>query len=467
MIKKLNIRVPNNLKYTFSAQVIVLIFSLLRSLILPKFLNLESFGYWQVYMLYASYVGIFSLGFNDGIYLKYGKYNYDDLPQDKLRIAIKLFAIMIAMFTIISCILSVFEKNTDRQFALLFSGLNIFVVGLYGVFSYVLQITNRMKLYSLYSILDKILFIIVMIVFIFYGYFGYKWFIIIDLCSKILITILLISSCKNLLFGKNISIKEGILEFKDNIKVGIILMIASLMSMLTTGIGKIIVENLGNIQEYAFYAFSISITNFVILFVVSVSLALYPELKRLPEENYKRYFIKLEKIISIFMICSLFLYFPGYLFIIWFLPKYMPSLEYLNLLFGVVSFQIKISILNNTFYNVIREEKSMLRHNMISVALFTILVLILFITWNSLWIIAFFTFLTMLFRCYRSEIFLMNKMNIKMNYKLILEIFTIILFIIVTALLNIWMSLIVFVFVSIIFFSLGYYKNIKSIIRKS
>ena len=64
---------PNSFLYNFSfvfgAQVLVLIISVLRALILPKFLPVEGFGYWEVYWFYTSYVGIFCLGYNDGIYL--------------------------------------------------------------------------------------------------------------------------------------------------------------------------------------------------------------------------------------------------------------------------------------------------------------------------------------------------------------------------------------------------------------
>ena len=62
-----------NFLYVFGAQILVLLISVARALLVPKILPVEGFGYWEIYLLYTSYVGIFALGDVDGIYLKYGE----------------------------------------------------------------------------------------------------------------------------------------------------------------------------------------------------------------------------------------------------------------------------------------------------------------------------------------------------------------------------------------------------------
>ena len=61
-----------NVKFTILAQVIVFILGLVKSVIFPKYMTVSSFGYWQIYVLYSTYIGLSYLGFNDGIYLLYG-----------------------------------------------------------------------------------------------------------------------------------------------------------------------------------------------------------------------------------------------------------------------------------------------------------------------------------------------------------------------------------------------------------
>ena len=56
-------------------QGLVLLFGFIQTLIIPKYLSLEGYGYWQLFTLYASYVGILHLGFIDGVLVRWaGKY---------------------------------------------------------------------------------------------------------------------------------------------------------------------------------------------------------------------------------------------------------------------------------------------------------------------------------------------------------------------------------------------------------
>lgn len=49
----------------------LLVLGFIQLLIIPKYLSVEDFGYWQLFMLYASYVGILHLGFIDGIHVRW------------------------------------------------------------------------------------------------------------------------------------------------------------------------------------------------------------------------------------------------------------------------------------------------------------------------------------------------------------------------------------------------------------
>ena len=65
-----------NLIYALIAQTISLLLSLIISFIVPKFLGVEEFGYWQLFVFYSSYVNIAQLGISDGLYLRLGGENY-------------------------------------------------------------------------------------------------------------------------------------------------------------------------------------------------------------------------------------------------------------------------------------------------------------------------------------------------------------------------------------------------------
>lgn len=54
------------------ANLVNVVFSLATNFLLPKYLSIESYAGIKEFQLYVSYVGLFHLGFVDGIYLKYG-----------------------------------------------------------------------------------------------------------------------------------------------------------------------------------------------------------------------------------------------------------------------------------------------------------------------------------------------------------------------------------------------------------
>ena len=148
-----------NTKIAIVTQGLVLVTSLIKSFLIPLLVSVESFGYWQVYLLYLPYIGLFYFGFNDGIYLRYGSYDYDDIPKEKFRGAIKVFLLFLIVETVISVFILNFFHDNEKFLPLLFVLLNIPIKGIYGTLIYVFQITNNIKKYCLYSLIDKVIFI--------------------------------------------------------------------------------------------------------------------------------------------------------------------------------------------------------------------------------------------------------------------------------------------------------------------
>lgn len=74
----------NNLIYAFVAQGLSFFLSALMSIIVPKVLSVNEFGYWQLFIFYTSYVGFFHFGFNDGLYLLNGGKKYEELNYEEI-----------------------------------------------------------------------------------------------------------------------------------------------------------------------------------------------------------------------------------------------------------------------------------------------------------------------------------------------------------------------------------------------
>lgn len=443
-------------KYTFLAQVIALVLSVIKSILLPRILPIDEYGYWQIYVLYSTYVGIFMLGFNDGVYLIYGKYQYKELPFKKLRAADKWYVGMLLMFSVTAGFACVIFTSSHRLFSMLGVSVDIFLMGINGLLIYVLQITNQMKAYSLYTVLDKIVMLILCVVFL--PKKDYKLIIISDMISKFVVSVGLIVKCKEMFIGESESAGAGFREFIGNIKVGINLMFAQLMGQFITGIGRFIIDFFGDIKDYAFYSFGITITNLVLVFITAISLVLYPTLKRLPQNEYKHYFKTLNNSVVLFGYIAIGLYFPAVFFVKHFLQQYAPVLSYLHILFCVIILQAKIQLVLNTFYKVLREEKAMLIANVICIVTFIVFALILYIPTKNITSIAICTLIATAVRCFYSDIYIRKTIHMEMDSRIYFEVSFVALFAILVSSLNYYLSLVVYI--ALLLVALSIYKPV-------
>lgn len=418
-----------NLSFVFGAQFLILFISVARALILPKFFSVEAFGYWEVYWFYTCYVGLFCLGYNDGIYLKYGECDIDRLPIKQIRSATRLFSGMLLLFVAVAIGgINLSGFSSEVRFALVFAALNIFVLGVMGVYIYIFQITNQFKKYSFFSVVDKVLVLFAIGLMVLINENNFRIIVVADFVSKLIVLTVIVWKTKELLFGPVTAFRESLKFMGQNMQVGIKLMVANLMSMLLIGAGKFIVQIFGNIRDFAIYSFGISITGLVLTAVTAFSLVLYPTIKRIPAERYAEIFDKVNSFTRLFGLSSILCYFPAYLFIAYFYPKYASVLPYLNILFLIVFLQCKISLLDNTFYKVLRKETGMLWANISCVALFVVMALVGFSLNQDMWVIAFCTFLAMLYRCYMSEFTLCRAVSMPPDGRIVFELVFMLLF---------------------------------------
>ena len=436
----------HNLSFVFGAQSLVLIISVLRALILPKFLPVDGFGYWEIYLFYTSYAGIFCLGYNDGIYLKYGECNVEQLPMESIRSANRLFGALLSMVALLVVIvLSSVIHDSQSFFPLCFAAGNILIMGMTSVYIYVFQITGQFKKYSFFSVIDKIVVLFTILLLIIVNENNYKYVVTADFVSKIGVLVWMVMKMPGLLFGSSSGLGQAYKFMIDNMSVGIKLMIANLMSMLLVGAGKFIVQFFGDINDFAVYSFGISISGLVLTAVTAISLVLYPTIKRIPKGDYSIIFRKVNASTRVLGLLSLLLYYPLYLFVSYFYPKYNSVLSYLSVLSLIVFFQCKISLLNNTFYKVLRLETKMFIANISCVLLFIVLALLFFPGHQEMGVIAICTCAAMLVRCYSSEVSLSKELTMKPDTRIFVELALIILFFLTTWLLPLAFSAAVFI----------------------
>jgi O-antigen/teichoic acid export membrane protein len=85
-------------------------------LIVSKFFSVADFSYWQLYIFYVNYAGLFHLGWTDGVYLRYGGKNYEDLDTGRLGTQFWLLLATQLVISIIAALLTtLFVDERDQH----------------------------------------------------------------------------------------------------------------------------------------------------------------------------------------------------------------------------------------------------------------------------------------------------------------------------------------------------------------
>ena len=411
-----------NITYTFTANILTMLISIIMTLILPKFLGVTDYSYYQLYIFFISYVGFFHFGWIDGIYLKIGGMEYNDLEKSNY---VTQFWMLNLLEIIIAAIISIFAlftiKNIDKSFVLISTSVCGVITILRTYLLFILQSTNRIKEYAKYTRVDRFIYFALVIVFLFLGFKNYKIILYIDIFSKLVALVLCANKMKDIVFGKlNIS-KNTLLEIFGNISVGIKLMLANIASTLIIGVVRFGIQKNWDIETFGKISLTLNISNLLMTFINAVAVIMFPLLRREEESNLPKIYVILRNTLMIFLYMMLIFYYPIKLILSTWLPQYADSLRYMALLFPICIYESKMSMLINTYLKSFRKEKSMLIINTISLILSLILTISSVFILNNLTLAILSIVFLLGFRCVIGELVLTKIMNILIYKDIILE----------------------------------------------
>ncbi|MFD1780167.1 hypothetical protein ACFSFW_15990 [Fredinandcohnia salidurans] len=427
----------NNISYTLSSNLISLVVSSLIVLLVPKLIGIEEYGYWQIYLFYSTYVGFLHFGWCDGIYLRYGGQKYDDL--NKTLFFSQFYMFVILQLFIAAILLSIpffINLNINREFIFQMIAINLIITNIKSMLLFVLQCTNRLKEYAKIIIVEKIFYSILITFFLFLGSREYELMIIADLCGKFLSLLYSIYFCKDIVFKKITFFYFSLNETIKNISTGIKLMFANIASLLIIGVVRFGIERTWDVNTFAKISLTLSLSNFLMIFVNTIGIVMFPILRRTDEKKLPNIYFTIRNVLMVFLLGFLTLYYPIKTILLLWLPQYQESLKYLAILFPMFLFEGKTSLLINTYLKSLRKEKIILKVNMITLSLSIIITFLSIITIKSLDFAVISIVLLLAIRSTLSEVYLNKFLNLKILKNIVIEMIMSIVFIISSWYLN-------------------------------
>lgn len=426
------IQLIHNFFYSIVANSFSFVISLLVVFILPRYLGVQEYSYYQLFVFYSSFIGIAHLGWNDGIYLRYGGAHYEHLDKPLFFSQFyTLFSFQILISLFLYFISSVYIIDYKKQEIFKFIAFILATENCKCMLLYLMQASNLIHNYALTIIIDRFFFILNIIICIILNYRSFQAIITSDIMARIIAFLFIYYKSKDITYN-NISIyKFNMLEIWKNISVGWKLMIANFANSLTIGIIRFALELTWGVKIFGQISLSLSVSHCMMVFINAVSLVLYPFLRRSSPEEQRRNFLFLRDFLNFILLGALLLYYPIFIITSQWLPQYIVTVRYMSIIFPVLICDGKISLLLNTYMKSLRKEKALLCFNAILLCGSALSVYITTHLLNNLVLSVILLPTILLTKCFIIEIYLSTLLAIPYQKAIISNVILITIFLII------------------------------------
>ena len=132
--------------FSLGANIFSMFVGLFTTLVIPKFVGIEVYGYYQLYLLYITYCVILSLGWSEGIYLEIGGKKYADLNRTELHCQLAAYsAYIFVVFLVISIGATFLIEESDKRIVVLLSCAAAIIINVESFLTYIIQATASMQ----------------------------------------------------------------------------------------------------------------------------------------------------------------------------------------------------------------------------------------------------------------------------------------------------------------------------------
>lgn len=423
-------KILKNISYSFTANIISMLISVISVTFLPKFMSVEDYGAWQLYLFYIAYLGFFHFGWLDGICLRYGGCYFEKLDKVKFTSQfVLLFFVELIICVIAIIFINLFITDYYTKQVLTFVSYVLVAVILFTFVTFILQITNKIKEYAYLTLFGRILFFISLMIYFNINNREYAELIYLDIISKVLALFYSIYLIRGILVFKIDNLNNIFKETWENISVGSKLLFANIAGMLILGIIRFGISQQWDVATFGKLSLTLNCSNFFMVFINALSIVFFPILKRINEEKIKNLYIKIRSGLTSILLGCLLIYYPLNSILSWWLPKYQDSLIYMAILLPICLFESKVSLLTNTYLKALRKEKTMMKINLRVVVISFILTYISTVLLHDLNIAVISILVLFAIKSICSEIVVEKVLKIQIKRDILQEIILVILFV--------------------------------------
>lgn len=353
------------------SQLISLLSGIVLSFILPKYISVANYGYWQLFILYTGYVGFLHFGFNDGLYLKLGGKTFESLDKKELNSSMCILLIQqVVLSSVLLVTILFFEGNPIKRTMFVLLAVYVVVENLYKTMSFTLMATGRVNFYSRTVIYEKLLLLLsVLLLIIYKPQVNVGFYISAFVLAHFVVFVITTTQFRGFVINGLKNLNKGFRLYIDSTKVGAVLLFSNLCSTFIVGSGRFVIENYWNIEMFARVSLALTLSSFILFFISQISYVLFPYIRRAKEENQAMILERSTFILTVCAVILFALFFPLYYVTKHWLPQYAETLPFLIMLAPLSFYDIKTNLLYNTYFKNLNKVKPLFTINLLTLSM--------------------------------------------------------------------------------------------------
>ena len=409
--------------YTFTSNIFSALVTAGIIFVLPRFIGVEQYGYYQLYLFYSSFVNVSYFGWTEGIYLRLGGQYYELLDRSLYCTQFWLLwlyeVILFSLFFLGSLQI---VSNVSEHIVIGCMCVAAVAMCLRWYINSIFQATARLKELATLLITERLLVIVGVGTLLLLGYRGFEWIIWVDVGAKYIALLIGVWYCRDFVFSKLHLSAEVFREVRENISAGVRLMLASLCSSLIISVVRYGVQLKWDIATFSRVSLTLSASNAIVMAINAVALVVYPMLRRTSDSQRPAIYSVMRTILMGMIFGGLVFYYPAAKILSAWLPQYTISIRYAAIIFPVCVYECKMSLLVNTYYKTLRLEGLLMKCNMATLALSVILTVLSTAVLHNVTMAIISVLICLVFRGIVSELLLAKHIAVEVKRDIVLEL---------------------------------------------
>ena len=349
----------------FGANFAGLMVSVFSVSFIPKYMSIEDYGLYQLFLFYFGYVGFLHFGVLGGAIIRYAGCRYSQLDYGSLKTQCVILFLLLCFLSMGLALWALSVDLFDKTILGLFF-LSMFAQHIIWYSVSMLQMSNRIEEASKLTLWERVSWGIFGVGAVLCGYTEAVYVILAYAVTRILAMIYSLTFVSEIVWAP-VRFQSGVWkEFKVNFALGCPVTLSDICAILILGIIRFGISDVWDISVFAKTSLALGFTFFFLTFVSSASIVLLPALRQIETKTGEDLYLALNKLFSVLLLFVLLGYFPLRALIMFWLPKYADGLTFMGILFPVLFFDSKFNLLISTYLKKILKTRAIFYINLVS-----------------------------------------------------------------------------------------------------